>query len=420
MLEKLYSRRRFGIRPGVGRVRDLLGRLGNPERSFRGIHVVGTNGKGSTTTFLTSILSAAGHRAARFTSPHLVNFSERFHVDGREPETDRLASLLERVLSLASTEDTFFEITTALGALLFAEERVEVAVLEAGMGGCSDATAAMPGMMTLITPISLDHCDYLGDSMELIATEKAAIIEPGTPVVCARQSSSVRDVIQAYCACGNSPLLREGDDFSATWRGAGQLDYRGIHGAHLRCSAGIPGRYQLANASLALAAAEVINGLGFCVSTEAMAAGLASARWPGRMELIEGAPRLLLDGAHNRSGTEALAEALADYHYDRLLLVIGVMADKDTVSLLAPLTTLADHCYCVAPAMERAMDPKSLMELVTRMGLTASSCGGVAQGIEAARRDARPNDMILVTGSLFTVGETKAWMTGTRFEGIRG
>jgi dihydrofolate synthase/folylpolyglutamate synthase len=420
LLEKLYARRRFGIRPGIDRVSTLLHRLDNPEKSFRTIHVVGTNGKGSTTAFLSSILGAAGHCTARFTSPHLVNFSERFCIDGKEPEACRLAILLEKVLALAPEETTFFEIVTALAAALFAEERVEVAVMEAGMGGCSDATAALPGMMTVITPISLDHCDYLGVNLEQIAAEKVAIAKPGTPVISARQEHTVGDIIQSYCAYGESRLLQSEVDFSAAWDGAGHVRYRGIHGEHLQLKPGIPGRYQLENASLALAAAETADGLGIHVPRAALVSGISSASWPGRMELITGQPRLLLDGAHNQSGAEALAEALADYHYERLLLVTGVMADKDAAALLAPLASRADGCYCVTPDIERALDDKTLAAILTRMGFVARACGDVGSGIEAARREARPADLILVAGSLFTVGEAKAWLTGKVFEGIRG
>ncbi|NVN90769.1 MAG: bifunctional folylpolyglutamate synthase/dihydrofolate synthase [Desulfuromonadales bacterium] len=420
LLATLYARRRFGIRPGVERVCALLHRLGNPEKSFRTIHVVGTNGKGSTTAFLSSILSAAGHRTGRFTSPHLINFSERFWISGKEPGADRLAELLGRVLSLASEETTFFEIVTALAATLFAEEGVEVAVMEAGMGGCSDATAALPGFLTLITPISLDHCDYLGTTLEQIATEKAAITEPGTPVICARQARSVREIILGFCRCGDSRLLQSGQDFSASWSGPGRLEYHGFGGTCLQLKPGLPGRYQAENASLALAAAETADGLGIQVPQDALVAGISTARWPGRMELIPGHPRLLLDGAHNQSGSEALAEALGDYHYERLLLVVGVMEDKDAAALLMPLASRAAHCFCVTPAIERGMDDALLAGILTGMGFEARACGRVGQGIETARYETLPGDLILVTGSLFTVGEAKAWLTGKEFQGIRG
>jgi dihydrofolate synthase/folylpolyglutamate synthase len=420
ILERLYARRRFGIRPGIQRVRTLLDRLGNPEQGFRGIHVVGTNGKGSTAAFLSSILTAAGHRTALFTSPHLVNFRERFRMGGREPDDGQLAGCLDRVLSLAPDDATFFEIVTALGALLFAEEGMELAVMEAGMGGSSDATAALTGVMTVITPISLDHCDYLGDSLEKIAAEKGAIVEPGTPVIISRQPDIAAATIRSFCRCGESPLFRAGTDFNATWSAAGTLEYSGIHGFHPRLRPGIPGRYQAENASLALAAAETLDRMGIGVPETALATGLANARWPGRMELFPGPPRLLLDGAHNQAGADALADALGDYSYGRLLLVAGVMADKDVPAIMAHLAPLAARAYCVTPAMERAMADRELAGVLTGLGCDAIASGSVARGIAAARNEARNDDLILVCGSLFTVGEARAGMTGERFEGIRG
>src|SRR6185369_4153659 len=196
-LEKLYARRRFGIRPGLDRVRLLLDRLGNPEQSFRSIHVVGTNGKGSTSAYLASILTAAGLRTALFTSPHLVSFTERFRINGVEIAPQRLEPLLASVLDAAPDDATFFEIVTALAALYFFEERVDVAVMEAGMGGRSDATAALAGIMTVITPVSLDHCDYLGTTLEQIAAEKSGIAEPGTPVIIGHQTTDAEKAIKS-------------------------------------------------------------------------------------------------------------------------------------------------------------------------------------------------------------------------------
>ncbi|KAB0665760.1 bifunctional folylpolyglutamate synthase/dihydrofolate synthase [Oryzomonas japonica] len=420
ILEKLYARRRFGIRPGVDRVRLILERLGHPERSFRSIHVVGTNGKGSTSAFLAAILGAAGLRTALFTSPHLVNFSERFRINGEEPTRERLETLLATVLAAAPAEATFFEIVTALAALCFAEERAEVAVMEAGMGGRSDATAVIPALMTVITPIALDHCDYLGATLAHIAAEKSAIAEPGTPVVAARQPSEALEVIRRVCAGGGNRFIHEGDDFRASWGGDGSLDYYGLGTELSHLIPGIPGRYQSHNASLALAAAEALGAAGITIATDALSTGIGAARWPGRMELIPGPPPLLLDGAHNPAGAAALAEALDDYHYRRLLLVTGVMSDKDVPAIFAPLAGKVHQAYTVSPAVERAMNADALAGILGGLGFRATVCGSVGNGIETARREAGANDLILVCGSLFTVGETKAWLAGQHFEGIRG
>ena len=420
ILEKLYARRRFGIRPGVDRVRLLLDRLGSPERSFRSIHVVGTNGKGSTSAYLASILSAAGVRTALFTSPHLISFTERFRINGIDMPLQRLEQLLTTVLNAAPEEATFFEIVTALAALYFSEEQVDIAIMEAGMGGRSDATAALPGIMTLITPLSLDHCDYLGTTLEQIAAEKCAIAEPDTPVIIGHQTAAAAHAIRSCYGVDDPRLIWTDGTVSSEWNRNGTLQYRGIHTQLDHLSTGISGRYQAHNAALALAAAEMISAAGITVSEEALCSGVSIAHWPGRMESIPGTPPLLLDGAHNQAGAEALAEALGDLRYDKLLLVLGVMADKDVRMIVSALAPLCATCYCVTPAVERAMNDTELAAVLTQIGIPASACGTVSHGITCAQREAGADDLILVCGSLFTVGEAKAWLAGEKFEGIRG
>lgn len=421
MLEQLYARRRFGIRPGLERIKLLLDRLGNPEHSFRSIHVVGTNGKGSTASFLAAILRQAGLTTALFTSPHLVEFNERFRINGSLIQSQLLEFQLERVLRHAPDETTFFEIVTALAVCCFAEQKVDIAVMEAGMGGRSDATAALNGIMTVITPISLDHCDYLGRTIEQIAEEKAGIIKAGTPAIVGRQQQGTLDTILAVCQKYHSSCRSADEAFSSSWNNDLTLDYHGLHGNHPGLRLGIPGRYQSENAALALAAAETLSELGLTIDRQAMRDGLGVASWPGRMELIPGEPPILLDGAHNPAGAAALAEALADYQYNRLLMVVGMMADKDARDILEPILPLVHTCYCVTPAIERAMDDKALTAMAENLGVAAAApCGTVANGIATARKTARQGDLILVCGSLFTVGEAKAIMAGKNFEGIRG
>lgn len=420
LLEKLYARRRFGIRPGVDRVSSLLTKLGNPEKKFRSIHVVGTNGKGSTSAFLASILSRAGHRTAMFSSPHLVRFNERFRIDGVEYPDEKLACKLAAVLGAAPDEATFFEITTALSALIFCEEMVELAVIEAGMGGRSDATAAIGGVMTIITPIDIDHAEYLGTTLPEIAAEKAGIIEPDTMVLTAVQSDVVFEVIEKKSRALNCSLVGLGRDFSAAWNCNGTFDYRGIHRSLMKLGLGIPGRYQAQNAALALAAAESLDSAGTPVSSEALAQGVAKAFWQGRMELIPGNPPLLLDGAHNPAGSAVLAEELADYPCTRILLVTGVCSDKDIRQMYDPLIPLVARVYTVTPSVDRALKSEELSQFFAKKGIDSRACGNVVDGILVARSESREGDMILICGSLFIVGETKAWLENTDYSGIRG
>ncbi|OGU18387.1 MAG: bifunctional folylpolyglutamate synthase/dihydrofolate synthase [Geobacteraceae bacterium GWC2_53_11] len=420
VLERLYARRRFGIRPGVDRVGKLLGRLGNPEKQFRTIHVVGTNGKGSTSAFLSSILIQAGHQVAQFSSPHLVRFTERLRINGTEYSEAKLADRLDAVLKSAPDDATFFEITTALAAYIFSEEHVDLAVMEAGMGGRSDATAAIRGEMTILTPISLDHTGYLGSTIEDIAREKAGIIEPGTPVISAAQPESVRRIIEESCSPDKGMLKMLGSEFSVTWNSDNTLDYHGMNRTLTHLSPGLAGRFQAGNAAVALAAAEIIERGGTAIPPSAFTQGISTASWPGRMELVPGTPRMLLDGAHNPAGATALAEALSDYSYSRLLLVTGVCDDKDIEQIYAPLLPLVNSIYTVTPAVDRAMSDKALTSFFHRQGVKALPCGSVIAGIDSARSDASETDLILVCGSLFIVGEVKAWLARKNYSGIRG
>jgi dihydrofolate synthase/folylpolyglutamate synthase len=217
-----------------------------------------------------------------------------------------------------------------------------------------------------------------------------------------------------------SLIIRANRDFSAAWNANGTLDYRGIYTELTQLSPGIPGQYQSGNAALALAAAEVLGTLGISVPETALRSGISSARWPGRMELVPGNPPLLLDGAHNPAGALALAASLAGYRYRRLLLVLGTMSDKDVGGIFSALAPLAASCYCVSPAIERAMDDVRLAAAMNDLGVASRACGSVADGIASAQRDAGPEDLILVCGSLFTVGEAKACLESTEFNGIRG
>ena len=418
-LAHIYALGRFGIKPGLERIDQLLGALGNPQHAFAAVHIVGTNGKGSTASCLSSILSAGGYRTGLFTSPHLISFTERIRIDGAEIGESSVARLAERVLAAAPAESTFFEIVTALAALYFAEQGVQIAVFEAGMGGRLDATNAFDGILCAVAPISLDHTDYLGREIAEISLEKVGICKPGTPVVSARQHPDAARVIAAHAREIGSPLYRCGEDFDAVWRQE-RLSYRGLALRLDGMSAGLSGRYQSGNQALALAAAELLSGLGFPLAPQALTAGVERANWPGRMELFPGPPRVLLDGAHNQAGAAALAEALAEIPRGRLLLVVGVMGDKELSGILSPLLPLADAVFTVAPAIERALPAAELANRCRQAGAEAQEAGPVARGIALAKAAAGADDLVLVCGSLFTVGEARSLLVSRRFDPFRG
>lgn len=419
ILAHIYGLRRFGIRPGLERIATLLQRLGNPQERLRVVHVAGTNGKGSTAAFLASILAEGGYRAGLFTSPHLTRFTERFRVNGREIAEESAARVAGQVLANAPEGTTFFEVVTAMALLHFVEEGVDAAVLEAGMGGGADATSAATGILTVITPVALDHCEWLGDTIPAIAREKAGLIRAGRPVVLSRQPAGARDVFIERGRSLGAPLVCFGADFSAAWDES-SLAYDGLSRQLAGLRPGIGGRYQSANAATALAAAEILADNGFRLDSSALRAGIDAARWPGRMELLSGAPRVLLDGAHNPDGARALADSLTDYPRQRLILVTGVMSDKDAAGILAPVLPLAHEVVAVTPAVERSLDAGRLAELCREKGLNAVAGGTVAEGLDLARQRAGAQDLILVCGSLFTVGEARAILLSQRYEPFRG
>ncbi len=421
-LTQLFGRRRFAVKPGTERIQALLYRHGNPERSFATIHIVGTNGKGSTAAFLSAILTATGYCTGLFTSPHLISYSERFRVNDVDIQPDRLNNLVAHLLDNASPEDTFFELTTALACCYFAESKVQIAILEAGMGGRNDATAAAPGIATIITPVSLDHCQWLGDTLQAIASEKTGIASPGSLIISADQPAEVMAVIKEYCREQGNRLILSNRDFTIKKDTLNCLEYTSTSSYVSGLHPSLTGKHQTGNAALALAAAEQLASLGFPVSPQAMQTGLATARWPGRMELIQlpEGTELILDGAHNPAGSQALADSLAESANRRIILLIGLMEDKDPHGVLEPLLQRVQQIFTVTPRQERAMTDRFLAEMCTSLGSQAQAAGTVNDGLAAVRTAAQPGDLIVVAGSLFLVGEVKALLAGTPCEAVRG
>jgi dihydrofolate synthase/folylpolyglutamate synthase len=418
-LSYIYSLGRFGMKPGLEKITALLHELHNPHERLQTVHVAGTNGKGSTAAFLATILAEGGYRVGLFSSPHLVSFTERFRINGAEISEDEVVALARRVMAVAPSATTFFEVVTAMACLWFAEEKVDLAVMEVGMGGRLDATNAMKGIVSIITPISIDHSQYLGSTIAEIAAEKAGIIKGGRPVVVSQQIPDALAVIMEECTRQESPLFCFGRDFTAEWEETG-LAYRGLSKELSGLRPGIGGRYQAANVACALAAAEALDTLGFPLSGEGLRRGIERAAWPGRFEFVGDAPRILLDCAHNAAGAKALADSLSSIPRRRLLMVIGMMGDKDAGGILASLLPQADEIFAVAPALERACPSADLAALCRDRGGICTDAGTVAAGLVAARLSAKETDLILVCGSIFTVGEAKGVLLGRNFEPFRG
>lgn len=418
-LDHLFGLGRFGIKPGLDRIKTLLAHLGNPHDKLSAVHIVGTNGKGSTAAFLSSILTNAGYRTGLFTSPHLITFSERIRVDGMEiSETDVLRIGL-KVMDAAPAGTTFFEIVTAMALVYFQEQQVDIVILEAGMGGGSDATACVPGCLTVITPISMDHSEYLGETVAAIAGEKAAIIPEGSIVVSSAQPDEAFTVLAEECRACGAELIIAGSDyrFGRNSRGifyrSGECRLEGV-------ASGLPGRYQAENAGTAIAAAEALGKVGYPVPEHAVTSGIATASWPGRMEKFSGQPMIILDGAHNPAGAAALAAELRELPAQRLVAVLGVMSDKDLEGILSPVTEIFSSYVAAEPSVGRAQSSEELAARLQSLGLSAVSGGSVARSLETARISAGEEGVVIVFGSLYLVGEARAYILGRHYRGIRG
>ena len=405
----------------LDRVQRLLAALDHPERKLPPvIHVAGTNGKGSTLAFLRAILEAAGLRVHTYTSPHLVRFNERFRLG----DTGELVSDAELTAALEECEHanagepiTVFEITTAAGMLLFARHPADVLLLEVGLGGRLDATNVIDNpIATIVTPISIDHTDFLGDTLEKIAAEKAGIFKPKVPAIIAAQSRDVLTVLERQAARLKAPIKIAGEDWTATEE-RGRLVYQDDNGLLDLPAPKLHGRHQFENAGLAIAALRAVPQ--FKISPAAFEAGMVKADWPARLQrlsagrlvnLIPAGSELWLDGGHNPDGGRAVAAALADLE-ERvsrpLVLIVGMLATKDCEGFLGNFTGLARRVIAVpVPGVDKAVTAPALADIARKLDLSATSRDTLDEAFDAVRKlDLDPPPRILITGSLYLAGE---------------
>ena len=405
----------------LGRMEELLEQLGNPQRAMRAMHVAGTKGKGSTTAMIESVLRAAGYHTGMYTSPHLHTFRERIRVDGQLIPEEDVARLVERLAPPLATrpEVTVFEIITALAMCYFADRQTELEVFEVGMGGRLDATNVLRPLVSVITSISLDHVKVLGDTVEAIAREKAGIVKPGVPVVTAPQQTGAMQVIREAADRCNAPLVVVGQDWC--WRslradlGAQRFAvFRQGHEAdpeYPELSIPLLGVYQLENACTVVAAIEVLRGIGLPIGAQAVREGLATVRWPGRLEVLGQRPLVVVDGAHNPYSVERMLRALRDHlRYEQLIVVFGASMTHNPENLLALLLPPAHSLLVTQAHHPKATPAADLKAMAAALGRTASTEDTVRAALRRALADAGPADLVLVTGSLFVVAEAEeAW-----------
>jgi dihydrofolate synthase/folylpolyglutamate synthase len=392
VLERLYGLAPRGALLGLDRVRAACAALGHPERSFAGVHIAGTNGKGSVAAMVDAMARAAGHRVGLYTSPHLVRFAERIQISGEPVDDEHLLTTLEEVLD-RFPELTFFETATVCAFSLFAAAKVEVGVVEVGLGGRLDATNVLERpRATAITRIDFDHTDRLGTDLASIAREKAGILKKGVRAVLGPLDPVSLAAVRAHAESVGAHLRLTADDRELT-------SFVEQHPVYLE------GRHQRHNAKIAVALAEEIE-----LPRDAIARGLRDARWPGRLEtLATPGGEVVLDAAHNPDGARALAAALSQAARDprRVALVFGAMADKDAQGMLDVLVPHAHHRVYVAPEGRRATDPALLAQY--QPGEIATS---TADALERARAAVGPEGCVLVAGSIFLVGAARAHLLG--------
>ena len=411
-LSWLYARQRFGIKQGLENVATLLESLERPQDSFVAVHVTGTNGKGSVCAFLDAALRAAGHSVGRYISPHLTSFTERITVDGKEIPRADVALLVEHLMPVVADLEakgvvpTFFEVTTAMAFLYFRRRRAPIAVVEVGMGGRWDATNLVKPVVTVITNVGLEHTDRLGSTVAAIAQEKAGIIKPDVPVV-TRAVGDAYDVIRRRAKEVGAPIhfapapeAKEFLDHTETI-----LTYFG-NPIPLRLRA--LGRHQAENASLAATALQAL-GDAYPVGVDALRKGFENAAWPGRLEAASKDPLVLLDGAHNPPAMQTLFGFLERVVAPRPIRVLfAAMRDKNVPAMVRTMSPLVKEWVVTAPATDRAVPAKVLAETLRKEGVQAEPVEDVVEAIRRLHRDADREDVLVITGSLFLVGEARA------------
>ena len=412
-LKELYS-------PGnvdLERVRELLRRLGSPESGLGIVHIAGTKGKGSTAAMISSVLQKAGYRVGLFTSPHLHTFRERVQINRAPISAEEFAGAMEKVKPHVEEINavgehgyiTTFEALTAMALLYFAEKQVEALVFEVGVGGRLDATNVVTPEVSVITSISRDHTELLGETLPEIAGEKAGIIKEGVPVVVAPQVREVEEVIGAIARERGSEMVNVGRE--SVWRALGHDDrgqsllVRDFENEY-RISMPLLGDHQQENAATAVAALSVLRQKGWHISDADVLDGFADLRWPGRLEELGRWPLVIADGAHNGDSARRLREALLKYfEFRKVVLVVGVSADKNVEDIASELLPLASTVILTKSRHMRAAEPADIADAFTRPDIIVETTGSVKEALDRAREIASEEDLICATGSLFVVGE---------------
>ena len=415
-LDWLFGLENMGIKLGLGRVRELLHDLGDPQERYRSVHVAGTNGKGSVCAMTAAILQTSGVRTGLYTSPHLVDFRERILVDGKmisEAEVVDLAREVRRAADRSAEAEirpiTFFEVTTAIAFLYFARQGVEVAVVEVGMGGRLDATNVIVPEVCVITRISREHVQYLGDTVAKIAYEKAGIIKPGITVITAEDDPVVLKVLDSIARDKGAYLrpVRTEIDFQVMVSNRTGVT---VHLASLGRMVKLPllGDYQAENAAMACEAVLQLRR-DARITDDSIAEGLTRVVWPGRLEVLRDNPLVVFDVSHTPEGAKVAAECLVKIKQGRTTVVLGVLADKDLEGIAKEFAKVSDSVMATMPRTKRAYPSEQVRDVMARFCGDVTVCDDVGESLRTALQSSGKGDTVVVCGSLYTVGEAKRW-----------
>ncbi|KQC10934.1 MAG: hypothetical protein APR62_01780 [Smithella sp. SDB] len=393
---------------GLAAITGLLSSIGNPQNSYKTILIAGTNGKGSTAAMTASILCSAGYKVGLYTSPHLVDVRERIIVNEKKISRKEFNLIIEHIKNIKKQPVTYFEFLTAAALLYFQRQKVDIAVLEVGLGGRLDATNVCKPLVSVITNIAFDHMDYLGNTLESITIEKAGIIKRKGICITSAKQKKVLQILEDVCWKRQARLYCLGNDIKIKKQGDGYFIYRGLYRNLKNLAISLRGQHQLSNAALALAIIECIGNKGFSIDDTAIYEGLKNTHWQGRLEVLQNQPLFLLDGAHNPAGISALCRSLKnDFSYRRLILIFGVLSDKNYHQMLRKILPISSVIILTQLKTRRSLSANHIMETVREMGYSAMVARNVKRAIEQALVVARENDLICATGSIYLVGEIK-------------
>jgi dihydrofolate synthase/folylpolyglutamate synthase len=409
-LKTMYGLRRFGIILGLDTIKSILNALGNPQNNFGCIHVAGTNGKGSVASALSSILHEAGYKVGLYTSPHLVRFNERICINNRQISDADVVKSYKAVQQVhhGNRSPTFFEFATAMALYAFGQQKVDWAVIETGMGGRFDATNVIQPAMSIITNVSMEHRDYLGNTLAQITREKAGIIKQRTPVVTAIRQKQAQSVVLRIAAKKSAPLYILGKHFKVRRHRAGGFSYYGIENTWRNMHTALLGNYQIDNAALAIATCELLNKNKAEISKKNIEYGLTKTQWPGRLEIVSNKPLVILDGAHNLIAARNLAKFFTEnLAHQRITLVVGILDDKPYGAMLKSLLPACSRAIITRAKTDRALTPQRLYAVAKKIVSDVTMIPDVAAAAKQAVEAASPNDVICIAGSLYVVGEAK-------------